>query len=510
MPSPHRSDAETTGRLLRWGLGILGALVVFMALPGVGWALFTSNSTNTSSVSSAIDWTPPTVTLADPGDAIRGTVTLSASASDAETDVKNVVVAWAPSGTTGWTTICTDSTSPYTCSFSTTGLAEDDVDLQATATDNAGYTATSLVEGVLVDNTAPAGSLDSIPSPISGVVTISATATDGESGVASVAIQRAPSGSTNWTTICTSFAVPFGCRFDSTQVTDGAYDFRAIVTDVAGNPTTTATVKNRIVTNTIVESVSVNDPGAYLRGTVSINANANASVGVVSIKLQRQTTGSSTWVDLCTDTTAPYSCPWDTTTVTDGGFSFRAILTDTLGLTTTSATVGPSLVDNTAVRGTDVHAAAGGQAGKLSSGDTLTLSYSETMKPSTVLAGWTGTSTPVVVRLRDGLTLGLTTNDDTLDVFTSSAYTTAVNLGSVNLKGNYVKNNKVVPFNATMVQSGSTITITLGSAISNAGQLRTVASATMVWTPASTATDLAGNKCSTAPVTESGSKDRDF
>ena len=512
MPSPSRTDADSTGRLTRWGLGIVGALVVFMALPAVGWALFTSNSSNTASVSSAADWTPPTVVLTDPGDAIRGTATFSATASDAETGVNNVVIAWAPSGTTSYTNLCTDPTSPYSCTFNTVGQVEDYIDVLATATDNSGYTATSLVEGVLIDNTAPAGSLDAIPSPMSGVVNITATATDSGSGVASVVVQRATAGTTTWTTICTSTTVQYGCRFDSTQVTDGAYDFRAIVTDVAGNSTTTATVRNRVVSNTTVESVSVNDPGTFLKGTVTITANANATIGVASVKIQRQASGTTTWVDLCTDTASPYTCSWDTTTVADGGYSFRAILTDSVGTVTTSAVVGPSLVDNTALRGTDVQAttAAGGSAGKLSAGDTVTVTYSDNVKASTILTGWDGSARSVVVRLRDGVTLGLTTNDDTLDVFTTSAYTTPVNVGSVNLKGNYVKNNKLVPFNATMTLSGNKVTITLGAATASAGQLRAVSSATMVWTPSASATDLAGNKCSSAPVTESGTKDKDF
>src|SRR5262249_36984538 len=155
----------------------------------------------------------------------------------------------------------------------------------------------------------------------------------------------------------------------------------AVVTDVAGNTTVANTIKNRVVSN-VVESVSVNNPGAYLRGTATITGNANATVGVASVKIQREVAGSTTWVDLCTDTTSPYNCTWDTTTVADGAYSFRAILTDTLGVTTTSATVGATQVDNTVVRGADVQATSGGSPGKLSAGDVITLTYSTTMRAS--------------------------------------------------------------------------------------------------------------------------------
>jgi hypothetical protein len=504
MPSSLRSQFR------RWGLGTLAASALFLALPATGWALFSSASANTASISAATDWTPPTVSLVHPGGAVRGSSTLTATASDGETGVKNVAIAWAPSGTSSWTTLCTDPANPYSCSFNTTALPDDYVDLEAIATDNAGYSATALVEGVLVDNTAPSGSLDSIASPMSGVVTLTATATDAGSGVASVVIQRSLAGLTTWTTICTDTdAAPWNCRFDTTTVLDGSYDFRAIVTDVAGNTTTTSTVKNRIVSN-IVSSVSVDNPGANLRGAVTLTANANASVGVASVRIQRQATGTTPWVDVCTDTTAPYACAWDTTTVTDGGYSLRAILTDTLSQTTTSAVVGPAQVDNSAARGVDVQSTSGGSAGKFSAGDTLTYTYSRAMKLTSILPGWDGTARAVVVRLRDGKQLGLTGTDDTVDVFTSSAYTTAVNLGAVDLKASFVKDNKTVPFNATMTQNGTTITLTLGTAVSNSGDLQSGTSASMIWTPSALALDTTNIACSPAPVTETGSKDRDF
>ncbi len=59
-----------------------------------------------------------------------------------------------------------------------------------------------------------------------------------------------------------------------------------------------------------------------------------------------------------------------------------------------------------------------------------------------------------------------------------------------------------------MTLSGAVITVTLGTA---SGSVNTVAtSATMSWTPSATATDRAGNACSTAAVTEGGAADREF
>ena len=52
--------------------------------------------------------------------------------------------------------------------------------------------------------------------------------------------------------------------------------------------------------------------------------------------------------------------------------------------------------------------------------------------------------------MRDGAVLSLSGTDDTLDVLRSGA---AVNLGSVNLKQDYVKAGKTVTLNATMTAS---------------------------------------------------------
>src|SRR5690242_3620740 len=107
MPSSRRCLFQ------RWGLGIVASFVMFMTVPALGWALFNSGSTNTASITASTDWTAPSVSVTDPGTAIRATATIAATATDGETGVKNVAVAWAPTGTTTWTTLCTDTTNPY-------------------------------------------------------------------------------------------------------------------------------------------------------------------------------------------------------------------------------------------------------------------------------------------------------------------------------------------------------------------------------------------------------------
>ena len=505
------------------------ALLALLALSALGVsrggfsdATFVASSANRhTEVASAADWVPPTVSLTDPGTAIHGTVTLSASAADPYgSGMASVRIERALAGSGSWTAICTDQSSPYSCPLDTTALANDYYDFRAVATDNAGFTSTDSIPDVLVDNRAPSVTMGDPGSPLSGVVTLAAEASDADSGVASVTIQRSPAGKGTWVDVCTATAAPYSCRFDTRTVAEGSYDFRAFASDAAGNASASATVQNRRVDNTI-SSVSLEDPGAYLSATVTLTANASSTAGIASVAIQRSPAGKATWTEICRVATAPYTCAWNTTGVPDGSYDLRAVMTTASGTVVNSATVAGRQVDNTAVRGLDVQASnrIGGTLGRIEPGDTIAFTYSEQMNPATILPGWNG-STPAAIylRLRDGNPLGTGSAGDTLSFSTDSAGTNPVRLGSVNLHGDFVKTNKTSVFNATIGAStqvvagatGTVVTVTVGTLVSG-GALRTSSTAAqMAWTPSGTATDLSGNPCSTAPVLESGVLDRDL
>jgi hypothetical protein len=459
------------------------------------------------------------VQLAHPGDVVKGSVPLSVSLFNAGTVSYTVRIEYVVSGATnGWKTLCTTTgTAPYTCSWSTTGYVSGTAyDLRAVATAGSTTSTSATVLDVLVDNVAPSTTMQDPGSPLRGTVTLAAaTAVDNESGIAQVQLQWQRSGTSTWTTACTLTIDPYSCRFDTTQLTDATYAFRSVVTDAAGHVTASTPVGSRVVDNT-VSAVSMEDPGAYLSGTVALNASASSSAGVTSVRIDVAPSGTTAWTTVCTDTAAPYSCSWSTGTVTDGLYDFRAVLVDGKGVSTTSATVAARRVDNNPLRGHDVQATNGGaSAGRLDAGDVLRLTYTNQVNPASISGGWNGTAIPVTVRLRDGNLLGLGSRNDTLDVLRSGA---AVNLGSVNLKSDYVKGGKTVQWNATMVASTATVngatatvvTLTLSTVASGTGLRTVTGSATMVWSPSAGATDLSGRPSSTAPVTEPGALDRDF
>jgi len=338
-------------------------------------------------------------------------------------------------------------------------------------------------------------------SPLRGSVTVSGSAADAGSGVASLRFEYAPAGTSTWTTGCTATTAPYSCALATGALADGLYDLRAVATDVAGNATASGIVANRRVDNG-GPTVAMGDPGALLRAGVTLTATATDASGVASVRIQHAPTGTSTWTDVCSDTTTPYSCTWVTTSgVPDGGYDLRAIATDVAGNVATSALVANRVVDNTAPTAIDIQAtnAAGKTAGRPEAGDVLTYTFSEPIRPGSILAGWTGAAASVVVRVTNG-------SPDAFSVF-DSTNATQLALGSVSSGKNYVSANRTFTA-SSMALSGSTIAVTLGTP---SGAIATATgTSTLQWVTSTAAADLAGNALVAATVAETGASDLDF
>lgn len=393
------------------------------------------------------------------------------------------------------------------------GLSNGAKTFTALATDNLGTAGTAQSFSVTVDTTIPTATMtDPGTGPFSGTITLGATATDASAGVASVTIQRSPNGAGTWTDVCTDATSPYSCSFDTTQVADGKYDFRAVATDNAGNAATSASRNGKQVDN-VGPTVSLVDPGAGpFTGNVALTASAadvNGS-GVSQVGFQWSPAGTGSWSDItlpaaCADTTSPYQCTFDTHVVTDNtSFDLRAVATDDAGHSTTSATVTRSVGDNSPI-GLDVQTFNNGILGKPELGDAFTLSYSETMAAGTILSGWNGSSTNVVVRITDA------GGSDVITVF-NSTNTTQVNVGSVTkfdgVSGSITFGLTGTP--STMVRSGRDVTITLGTVSDDTKAKTTTATKTIEWTPSASAQDLTGHACGTAIAVESGAADAEF
>jgi hypothetical protein len=190
-----------------------------------------------------------------------------------------------------------------------------------------------------------------------------------------------------------------------------------------------------------------------------------------------------------------------------GSYSYSLTTTDAAGNSKTQ-TGYSVVVDNTVPAGTDVQTVNGGTANGLAeAADKISFSFSKAIDPNSILSGWSGSSTGVVVRLNNGSG----SSNDTLAVY-NATNAAQLPLGSVNLgRTDYTAAN--ITFGATgtasvMSMSGNVVTVTLGT--QSAAATAAAATGTMSWTPSATATDPAGNATATTAVTESGAADKEF
>lgn len=501
---------------------VLAALAMVLVLTtNFSTAAFTSSSTSTATVRAAADWTPPTVEVLGLASTFKGDITLAATASDNESGIAGVTIERRRSGTTTWVDVCVATRAPYSCTWRTAGTDDGRHEVRASATDGAGYSTVSSIAVIVVDNTAPTVTMKDPGSPLNGTKTFEATGVaDATSGVARVDIQYAL-GSGTWQNLCTVLGPTstWSCSYDTRALPNGSHSFRAIATDVAGNPRTSAAVPGRVVDNTAA-SISLKDPGTVLAGSVTLEATASSTAGVTSVRFEYAPSGTNAWSVIGTDLTAPYSLGWSTTAVTNGVYDLRAVMVHGTDATTTaSAVLGARRVENAPLlAGLDVQAVSGTSPGMVSTGDGITFTYTRRVDMSTLVTGWDGTAMPVTVRLRDGRVpgLGLGNKDTILDVLDGS---TPVNLGSVNVREGYLGNGSTVMFAGSMIASTtvvggierSTITVVLGQPTSGASELKNVPTAqTMAWYPSGKVTDLLGRASATTETHETGALDVDF
>jgi Big-like domain-containing protein len=333
--------------------------------------------------------------------------------------------------------------------------------------------------------------------------------------------------------------VSFQCRLDGAAfstctsptsyagLTDGSHTFQVKAVDAATNQS--AATSYPWVVDTTAPTVAVNftaagafynnagfnggcsTPSGDFCGTA---ADAGTGLSTVKVSIRRgagsywngtafasasevllNATGGGTWSQAFAAANFPAG----------GSYTLRAVVTDNAGNTSSATTT--FTMDNTAPAATDIQTSnQGSTAGRAEQGDTISYTFSEPVNPASILAGWNGTSTPVVVRIANNA------SNDRLTI-RNATNTAQLNLGSVDLLGNYVSGT--VAFGATgtpstMVMTGNTITVTLGTPNIPSRILTVAVTGWMPWTPSGSATDRAGNPCSGTPVTESGPQDLEF
>jgi RHS repeat-associated protein len=138
--------------------------------------------------------------------------------------------------------------------------------------------------------------------------------------------------------IGTDSSEPFSVSWNSSSVSNANHSLTARATDDAGNQTTSAAV-SVTVGNSAAPTTSITAPAnnATVSGTVTVNANASDDVAVTKVEFYADS------ALLATDTTAPYSSPWNTLDPAlpayDGQHALTTKAYDAHAHITTSATV---------------------------------------------------------------------------------------------------------------------------------------------------------------------------
>ncbi len=292
------------------------------------------NSSTTATKSVTIDATAPaagTLSLTgfdDTGsssDGLSSDTTFTLSLSGSEPGATSVFEVSTDNGVT-WTT----------ATASQSALADGSSYLfRAVVTDAAGNSATTATRSVTIDATAPvAGTLSLTGFDDTGSNSADGLSSDttfglsvsGEEPGASVTFEVSNYNGTTWTTTTAS----------QSGIADGSYLFRAVVTDAAGNVSTTAT-----------KSVTI-DATAPAAGTLSLgdftDTGSSSTDGLSSdnsfdLGVTGEEAGASVSFEVSTDNGVTWSA---TTTaqagLTDGSYQFRAVVTDAAGNVSTTAT----------------------------------------------------------------------------------------------------------------------------------------------------------------------------
>ncbi|WPB73030.1 Ig-like domain-containing protein [Archangium violaceum] len=269
-------------------------------------------------VGTDVDTTPPSASLTAPaaGSTLKGTVTLPVSAAD-DFGVARVDFY------AGSTLVGSDSSPPFSLAWDTRTMPNGTYALSVVAFDAAGLSSSGEpAVNVTLNNdlipptvslTAPAAG-----ATITGTITLSATASDNV-GVTKVEFYD------DSTLLGSDTTSPYSLSWNSRNGPNGSHTLTARALDAEGNITTSAPVTVTTDNDLTPPLVTLTDPteGAIIIGTITITATATDDRGMNKVEFYANTTL------MCTDTSAPYSCTYNTRSLPNGARTLKARAYDT-------------------------------------------------------------------------------------------------------------------------------------------------------------------------------------
>ncbi len=348
-----QSNATAAGGAFSYAASADGSYGFYVqATDNAGFADAAPTSAASIQASTLVDTIAPTASAASlPTYETTGTFSVSYAASDSGSGIASVSLWYTSNGGNSWTQ---SSTTPAGGAFSFTAPAQGSYGFYVQATDNAGNadqvptTASSIQASTLVDTTAPTASAASLPTyETTGTFTVSYTASDAGSGVASASLWYTTNGGSTWSQ---STAPATGGAFAFTTAADGSYGFYVRGIDNAGNadaiPTTAASIQASTLLDTTAPTASASAlPSHEATDTFTVSYTATDSgSGVGTVTLWYTTNSGSTW----TQSNAPANGGAFTfTTAADGSYGFYVQATDNAGNSDPIPTTGASIQAST-------------------------------------------------------------------------------------------------------------------------------------------------------------------
>lgn len=346
------------------------------------------NSLDSAKQTVTIDNTAPTGTIAAPAASanLHNTATVTSNSADASSGVQSATFQRSPSGAGTWTTIATDTVTPYTTSWDTTAVTDGLYDLRVVTQDNAGNTFTSGVVTVRVDNTAPTvgapivtGTLGNNGWYTSNVTVTWPAPTDAGAGIASST----------------------GCGATSITTDTAGQVVTCSATDNAGNTNSNSvTIKRDTAapTKTAMDMRDTDGDGRVDQVVLTFNETLDTyTAGTAPWTLANVPSAGSLGSVSASGTTA-------TLNITEGaGAKDTSVGSFTVALAGNASGIRDAAGNRasfTASAPTDDAAPvpvtvtlsnkSGGTAGKLESGDFFTVTYSEAVSVSSLCTTWSG------------------------------------------------------------------------------------------------------------------------
>jgi RHS repeat-associated protein len=243
------------------------------------------NSYTTSAVAFQVNNEKVSATLATPPTYLAKSVSLTGKASAVGSSIASWTVQIAAPESSSWSNACPTQTTPiheteYGCTMTSTSFADGQYEMRVLALDAAGDSYTSSPVSLAIDNTPPTGYLYQLPPSLAGSIEVDGYAYDSGSGVASWKLELEPSGGSEFKSACTALTTPlssltYGCTLNSTELTNTTYQFRATITDNAGNSYTTPSVSSTIANGTALTNTSA----PTITGETSVGSALTASTG---------------------------------------------------------------------------------------------------------------------------------------------------------------------------------------------------------------------------------------